>query len=49
MNDLKEILTDILEILSYINNNHDTRVTNYINEIYDKVKKLEVLEDEKED
>lgn len=49
MNDLKEILADILEILSYINNNHDTCITNYINEIYDKIKKLEVLEDEKED
>lgn len=45
-NELKEILFDILEILSRINNNHDTGTTNYINEIYDKVENLEVKEDE---
>lgn len=43
-NDLKEILADILEILERINNNHDTGITNYINEIYDKVKNLEEKE-----
>ena len=46
MNDLKEILTDILEILCRINNNHDTGVTNYIKETYDKVENLQVKENE---
>lgn len=46
MSDLKEILTDILNVLSRINDNHDTGITNYINEIYDKVENLEVKEDE---
>lgn len=44
MNDLKEILTDILNVLSSINDNHDTGTTNYINEIYDKVENLGVKE-----
>lgn len=43
-NELKEILFNILNILSSIN--HDTVITNYINEIYNKVENLEVKEDE---
>lgn len=46
MSDLKEILFDILNVLSRINDNHDTGTTNYINEIYDKVENLEVTKDE---
>lgn len=45
MSDLKEILFDILNILSRINDNHDTGTTNYINEIYDKVENLEVKDE----
>lgn len=44
-NEIKDILTDILEILSRINNNHDTGITNYIHEIYDKIENLEVKDE----
>ena len=46
MNDLKEILIDILNVLNYMNNNHDTGTKNYINELYDKVENLEVTKDD---